>query len=69
MKPGSLMAIVLFSLIAVLHFFRLVLGVEVTADGAVIPMWVSGFGVAVPALVVLMLWREQKAATSPPDTR
>jgi hypothetical protein len=32
-------------------------------------MWVSGFGVAVPALVVLMLWREQKAGTSPPDTR
>ncbi|HSM17348.1 MAG TPA: hypothetical protein VK845_10205 [Gemmatimonadales bacterium] len=69
MKPGSLMAIVLLSLVAVLHFFRLVLGVEVTADGAVIPMWVSGFGVAVPTLVALILWREQKAGPSPPNTR
>ncbi|MEX2049090.1 MAG: hypothetical protein WEB90_05895 [Gemmatimonadota bacterium] len=66
MKPGSLMAIVFLSLVAVLHFFRLVLGVEVMAGGTVIPMWVSGFGVAVPALVALVLWREQKADTSPP---
>lgn len=66
MKPGSLMAIALLSLIAVVHFFRLVLSVEVTAGGAVIPVWVSGFGVAVPALVALLLWREQTARTRPP---
>ncbi len=69
MKSGSMIAIVLFSLVAVLHLLRLVLGVEVTADGAVVPMWVSGFGVVVPAMVALMLWREEKSYTSPPNTR
>lgn len=69
MKPGSSMAIVLLSLVAVLHFVRLVLSVEVTVGGTVIPIWLSGLGVVLPALAALMLWREQKAGTSPPGTR
>jgi hypothetical protein len=59
MKPAPLIAVILFSLVAIAHALRLVLQIEVTAGGAVVPMWVSVLGVLVPGGVALMLWREQ----------
>lgn len=60
MKPASLIAVILFTLVAIAHLLRLVLQIEVTTSGAVVPMWVSVLGVLVPAVVAAMLWREQR---------
>lgn len=61
MKTGSLIAIILFVLVAIAHLVRLVFQAEVTIEGVPIPQWVSVVGFIVPALVALLLWREHKA--------
>ena len=58
MKPGSLIAVILFSLVAVGHLVRIVLGLHVTVETTAIPMWVSVVGALVPAAVAVKLWRE-----------
>ena len=47
MKPIARLATLFLALVAVAHFLRLVLQVEVTAGGVRIPLWVSA-----PACVV-----------------
>ena len=58
MRPGSLLAMILLTLIAVGHVLRLVFRVEVMAGGISIPLWVSVIACVVPALIAVMLWRE-----------
>jgi hypothetical protein len=60
MKIGSLLAIVVLSLVAAAHLLRLIDGTEIIARGVVVPQWVSIFGVAVPGLVAGLLWREAR---------
>ncbi len=60
MKIGSLLSIVLFSLVALVHLLRLIFGWEVLVEGEVTPMWVSVLGVLVPASLAVMLWREAR---------
>ena len=60
MKLGGLLAIVVLSLVAFAHLLRLIDGTEIIARGEVIPQWVSVFGVVVPGLVVLLLWKESR---------
>lgn len=60
MKTGSLIAIVLFFLVAIAHLIRLIIGAEVTVEGTPLPQWVSVIGVVVPALVAFLLWKESK---------
>ena len=59
-KPFTLIAIGLFSLIALLHVFRLFLGWQVTVDGAVIPVWASVVGAIVAVGLAVMLGRESR---------
>lgn len=61
MKAGSLLAIVIFVLVAVAHLLRLVFQTEVVVDGYVVPQWVSVVGLIVPAAVAFLLWRESKS--------
>ena len=58
MKTGSMLAIVLFSLVAVAHLVRLVAGIDVTVGEWGVPQWISVFGVIVPGLVAYLLWKE-----------
>ena len=60
MKIGSLLAIVVLSLVAFAHLLRLIDGTEIIARGAVVPQWISLFGVIVPGGVAWLLWREAK---------
>lgn len=60
MKIGSLLAIVVLSLVAFAHLLRLIDGTEIIARGSVVPQWVSIFGVAVPASIAWLLWKEAK---------
>ena len=60
MKPVTIVAIVLLSLIAILQLARLILGWEVSVNGVAIPLWVSGIAFVVAGGVAVMLWRESR---------
>lgn len=61
MKPFTLAAIAVLSLVAILQLTRLVLGWEVSVNGFIIPVWVSGLGVVIAGGLAVMLWRESRA--------
>ncbi|MEN6489261.1 MAG: hypothetical protein ABFD66_10365 [Smithella sp.] len=53
-RPASLVAGILFLLMAVAQLCRFILGIEVIAGGIVIPLWPSA--VAAVVLVLLSIW-------------
>lgn len=59
MKTGTILAIAIFTLVALAHLLRLLTGAEITLNGAVVPQWVSAVGIVVPAVIAWMLWRER----------
>lgn len=60
MKPFTTIAVVIFTLVALLHLLRLLFGWEVTIAGTVIPMWASYVGLLIAAGLAVMLWRESR---------
>ena len=59
-KPFTTVAAVLFTLMALVHLLRLLLGWDVTVNGMVVPEWASGLGLVITAWLALMLWREAR---------
>lgn len=59
-KPFTLIAVVLFSLIALLQLLRFILGWQVTVNGVTIPVWVSGIAFVIAAGLAAMVWRETR---------
>lgn len=60
MKPFTSLAILFLALIALVHLYRLVYPFAVVIAGMAVPQWASLVGVAVPALLALMVWRESR---------
>lgn len=60
MKPFTVIAIVVFSLIAIVQLTRLVLGWEVSVNGVSIPAWASAIAFVVAGGLAAMLWRESR---------
>ncbi len=60
MKMGSLLAVIIFILVAVAHLMRIISGTEIVIGGNNIPLWISVVGVVVPGLVAWLLWKESK---------
>lgn len=54
------MAIVVFSLVAVLQLTRLILGWEISVNGLLIPLWASGIALVIAGGLAIMLWRETR---------
>jgi hypothetical protein len=63
MKPATLLAALVFSLVSIAHLARLILGTEVLVGGAVIPMWVSVIGLFVTGGLAVALWREAQSGS------
>jgi hypothetical protein len=61
MKPASLLAVLVFSLVTIAHVARLIFRTEVIVGGAVIPMWVSVIGLFVSGALAVALWREAQS--------
>ena len=59
-KPFTLVAVVVFSLVALLQLLRLLVGWEITINGIAIPLWASGVAFIVAAGLAAMLWRERR---------
>ena len=60
MKPFTAIAVVVFSLVALLQLLRVVSGWDVTVNGFVIPLWFSVIACAVAGMLAWMLWREAR---------
>jgi len=58
MKPFTMIAVVVFALVALLHLLRLVLGWQITLNAVVIPIWASAVGLVITAVLAVMLYRE-----------
>jgi membrane protein implicated in regulation of membrane protease activity len=53
MKPATNITVILLMLIAI---FR----VEIVANGMIIPMWASVLAFIIPAVLAIMVWRENR---------
>ncbi len=60
MKPFTTLAVVVFSLVALLQLLRVVLGWDITVNGVLIPLWASVIACVVAAALAVMLWRETR---------
>ena len=60
MKPFTIAAVILFTLIALMQLLRFILRWEVTVNGVAVPVWVSGIACAIAAGLAVMLWRETR---------
>ena len=60
MKPATLVATIFISVIAVLHLVRLFLHVEVTVNGASVPMWMSLMAFLFTGGLAILMWRENR---------
>jgi uncharacterized membrane protein len=60
LKTGTLLAIIVFTIVAVAHLLRLVDGTQIVVGSTTIPMWVSFVGILVPGLIVVLLWKETR---------
>lgn len=60
MKTGTLLAIIVFTMVALAHLYRLISGAEILFNGDVIPQWISVVGILVPGLIAWLLWKESK---------
>ena len=60
MKPFTTIAVVVFSLVALLQLLRIVLGWDVTVNGILIPDWASVIACVVAATLAFMLPREAR---------
>jgi hypothetical protein len=59
-RPASLVAAIVFWLIALAQLLRVLLRVEVTAGGVNIPLWISIVAFIILAALGIWLWRERR---------
>ncbi len=59
-KPFTTIAALVLALIALLQLLRFLLGWEVTLNGAVVPVWLSGVAFVVAGGLAVMVWRENR---------
>ena len=61
MKPFTFIAVVVFSLVALLQLLRVALGWDVTVNGVLIPVSASIIACAIAAVLAFMLAREARS--------
>jgi hypothetical protein len=60
MKPFTTLAVLIFALVAVVHVFRLIRGIQIIFGSHTIPMWTSVVGAIAAGLLAIMVWRESR---------
>ena len=59
-KSVTTIVVILLLAISFAQLLRIILQVEFIAAGFHVPVWLSVFGVIIPALLAFLLWRENK---------
>jgi hypothetical protein len=60
LKPFTTITIAFLALISILQLLRVIIGWEVTLNGAVVPVWLSGIAFLVAGGLAVMVWREHR---------
>jgi hypothetical protein len=60
MKPFTLIAAIIFFVVAAAHAYRAYAGFDVTLEGHAIPLWASYVAAAISALLGIMLIGESR---------
>jgi len=60
MKPVTTIVAILLMASSIAHLLRLILQVNIVANGVNIPLWLSIVGCIIPAVLAFMLWRENR---------
>jgi hypothetical protein len=61
-RPFTMIAALIFFAVALLHVYRIFTHFQVILGSHAIPLWFSYFGVVIPALIAILLLRENRAA-------
>lgn len=59
-KPFTMIAALVFFAVALVHVYRIFTHFQVIIGSHEIPLWVSYFGVVIPALIAILLLRESR---------
>ena len=57
MKPATMGAATLLTVVSLAHLVRILFGLQVTVADRVVPMWLSGVAFLVAGGLAIMLWR------------
>jgi hypothetical protein len=60
MKPATAIVTILLVGISAAHLLRIIFQVEIIVGGFYLPVWLSIFGIIIPLVLALLLWRENK---------
>jgi hypothetical protein len=60
-RPFTLIAALVFFAMALVHVYRIFTQFQIIIGSHTIPMWVSYFGIVIPALLAILLLRENRA--------
>ncbi|MEA3063373.1 MAG: hypothetical protein QOJ94_3154 [Sphingomonadales bacterium] len=60
MKPFTTLAVLVLALVALVHVFRLIRGIQVVFGSHIVPLWVSGVAAIVAGALAIMVWRESR---------
>ena len=61
-RPFTLIAALIFFAVALLHVYRIFTHFQIVIGSHPVPLWFSYFGVVIPALIAILLLRENRAA-------
>jgi hypothetical protein len=60
-KPFTTIAALVFFAMALAHVYRVLTHFQIIIGSHAIPLWVSYFGIVIPALLAILLLRESRA--------
>ena len=60
-RPFTMIAALIFVCMALLHVYRVFTQFQIIVGSHTIPVWVSYFGIVIPALLAILLLRENRA--------
>ena len=55
-----MIAVGVFSLIALMQLLRFILRWEITVNGVIVPVWASGIAFVIVGGLAMMLWRDMR---------
>jgi lipopolysaccharide export LptBFGC system permease protein LptF len=60
MKPFTTIAVIVLAILAFVHLYRLIRGLEIVVNGMTVPIWGSAVVAIVAGTLALMVWRESR---------
>ena len=61
-RPFTMIAALIFFAMALVHVYRVFTGFQIVVGSHTIPIWISYFGIVIPALLAILLLRENRAS-------